>query len=108
MNSIIYFDVFNDWISRDGICVGFINCILFGRDFRSSLQTELYRIFNRFFGVRLFLKSLVKLLGVDILVFQTDCDIVMSYGFLVRFRETETHSKTCGGCHVLIFGQGVT
>ena len=36
------------------ICVGFINCTLLDRGFRSSLQIKLCRIFDRFSRVRLF------------------------------------------------------
>ena len=73
------------WISRDGICVEIINCILFGKGLSSNLETELCQIFDRFSGVRIFRNHISDRLGW-VSVFQTGCNIMMPCMFLVRFR----------------------
>ena len=43
---------------------------------------------------------------VGIPVFQMSYDIVTPCEFLVGFWETETHTRTRGGCHMSTFGSG--
>ena len=45
-------------------------------------------------------------LGWGFRSFQMGCDIIIPCGFLTRFRETRTHSKTHNDCHISIFGSG--
>ena len=78
----------------------FINCILLGRGFsivskRNSIE---FLIDSRELGY--FRNLLSNSLGVEILVFQTGCDILMPCRFLIRFREIVAHLRTCDSCHV--------
>ena len=70
------------FVDLNWICV--INRFLFDKEFRSKIQMELYRIFNRFLGVKNFKKS-CRVGRVGILVFQIGYDIVIPCGFLIGF-----------------------
>ncbi|XWS56881.1 hypothetical protein CRYUN_Cryun09bG0123700 [Craigia yunnanensis] len=59
---------------------------------------------------KLYISEIVKLYGVsvwvNILIFQMSYDIMIPYGFLIGFRETETHARAHSGCHMSAFGSG--
>ena len=52
------------------------------------------------------LKIMFHRLGFGFPVFQTCHDFMMPCKFLVEFRETGSHSRTCGNCHESTFGSG--
>ena len=83
-----------------GFVVVFMNCILLGRGFSSVFKRNSVEFLIDSRELDYFKNLLLIGLGVEILVFQTGCDILLPYGFLNEFQKTEAHSKTCDGCYV--------
>ena len=90
-----FMDIVLNWI---------INCVFYkglGSFYRQN-STE----FSIDFRVLQYFRIVCSLDRVGILIFQIGCNIRMPYGFLVSFREIETHSRTHDDCHVSTFGAG--
>ena len=99
----VFIDYKIAWISRIGIWELLFWTVNFDRGFRSGLQTELYQIFGRFSRVRIFF-NYISNRSSWVPFFSNELYIIMPWGFLIGFWETETHLRTRGCCHVSTFG----
>ena len=96
----------DDWISGDGICVDLNYEVCFLTKGLGPVCIQNFVEFSIDFRELDYFRNICLIGQVRILIFQMDCDIMMPCGFLVRFREIGTHSRTRDDCHVLTFKLG--